>query len=263
MVFSTQLINSGFEQCSSGHEFGGKRDYYLLHVVLDGKGEFFSNNKRWSLNKGDVFLIFPNQMHLYKADLKTPWNYFWVGFKGDYSQLFTPLQIDEKHPVFHCKDPGKIFNLYSKLDTDTIRPHPSVTLENLALLNMIIAEICRGRTTPDSKSDISKRTLENHVNSMEAFISENFNTPIQVQDVIDFAQLERSYASRIFKDVLGVSIGVSIRERRMAQAKKYLYEGWSAKETAYSCGYNDYHNFLKAFKQRFNITAGKYRTENR
>lgn len=262
MLFSTELVNIGQEKCPPGHEFGGKRNYYLLHLVLEGKGEFYSNNRRWSLKKGDAFLIFPNQMHLYKADIKTPWNYFWLGFKGDYSKLLNPLQIDEDHPILHYENIEELYKLFSEIQDQKLSPHPSLILNNLALLNMIFSKLIKAKASSVTKNNRVDGTIHNHVHSMECFIVENFNTPIQVQDVIDFVRLERSYASRIFKDYYNKTLGEYIRDHRLNQACNLLKEGWSAKESAYSCGYNDYHNFLKAFKKVYGVTAGRFRIDH-
>ncbi|MGL1892478.1 MAG: AraC family transcriptional regulator [Spirochaetaceae bacterium] len=259
MIFSTELLNCGEEKCVSGHEFGGKREYFLLHIILEGKGEYFSEGRSWSLDKGDAFLIFPQQMHLYRADFKEPWKYFWFGFNGEFNKLFNPLQIDQKHPVIRANNTLNLYDQFKGIDMTRIFQHPADILKNLGILNMILGELCRGKVSKNYHSTKTEPGISHHVDSMRGFIDKNFDTPIKVQDVIDFVYLERSYASRIFKDELGFSLGSYIREHRMNRAIEYIKEGWSGKQTAYSCGYNDYHNFLKAFKKYTGKTPKTYR----
>ena len=258
-IYSTELIYWGEEKCSPGHEFGGKRDYFLIHIVLEGTGDFFSHGKKWNLHKGDAFLIQPGQMHHYKADSTEPWTYFWLGFKGEFSHLLTALQLDENHPILHNEGIQKIYALFKKIKAYNFTQHPGLVLENLGILNSILGLIFKNRISSNNQTGSFFKTQSNHVKTMESYIGKNFDTPINVRDVLDFVQLERSYASRIFKEKTGISIGKSILDFRIRQSKQYLKEGWSAKETSYSCGFNDYNNFLKVFKKETGITAGKYK----
>ncbi len=258
-LYSTNLITWGYEECPPGHEFGGKRDYFLLHIIRTGRGEFISRGKRWTLNTGDAFLIFPEQMHLYRGDFKNPWSYFWLGFKGEFSGIFTSLHLDEDHPIIHSDNPEDLFRIYQEISEQQINQHPGITLENLGSLNTILGKLCKNRTISIRHSKACESRVSHHVHTMETYIQSNFITPIQVQDVIDYVRLERSYASRIFKEQTGFSIGESILKLRLDLAEKNLKEGWSAKETAYSCGYSNYHNFLKAFKKSTGMTTTEFK----
>lgn len=258
---SSHLIHWGSENCPPGHEYGGVRDYYLLHIITKGKGEYHCAGRRWSLTKGDTFLIFPGQKHLYKADTKNPWSYFWLGFQGDFDRTFSVLRLDEYNPVFHCENAEELKEIFSGISEPRIYQHPAEELENLGRFHLILGKLFHHRQAAQPVHERSVSGNNHHVHSMETFIQEYYNTPIQVQDVCDFVQLERSYASRIFKDEKEQSIGEVLREYRFNKAKEYLRAGWSAKETAYSCGFKDYNNFLKAFKKRNGMTPGDYKID--
>jgi AraC-like DNA-binding protein len=258
---SSHLIHWGSEDCPPGHEYGGVRDYYLLHMVSKGKGEYQCNSRKWTLSKGDAFLIFPGQKHLYKADSEEPWSYFWLGFQGNFDGIFTALRLNKNSPVLHCKNVEELQQIFSGISEPRLYKHPAEELENLGRFNLILGKLFHQRQAVQPVLQRSDSGNSHHVHSMETFIHEYYNTPIQVQDVSDFVQLERSYASRIFKDEMGKSIGEVLREYRFNKAKEYLRAGWSAKETAYSCGFKDYNNFLKAFKKRNGMTPGGYKID--
>lgn len=259
-IYSTELIQWGEEKCAPGHEFGGKRDHYLIHIILKGQGELYSCKKKWRLGKGDAFLIQPQQMHLYRADTTTPWTYFWLGFQGEFSHLMSALQINENYPILHYENIQQLYVMFREIQGSYFAQHPGITLKNLGILNEILGTLCINRISSKDHYKSSLNTQANHIKTMESYILKNYNTPIKVIDVLDFVQLERSYASRIFKMENGKSIGKFLRDYRIKQSKQYLKEGWSAKETAFSCGFNDYHNFLKTFKKETGITAGKYKS---
>ncbi len=255
----SNLVDWGSQECTPGHEYGGIRDYYLLHVIIRGKGEYHCGGRHWELGKGDSFLIFPGQPHVYRADAEDPWSYFWIGFRGNYTGLFESIRLNKDNPVLRTSDEGELYTLYSGMTGNSLYSHPGDVLENRGRFNMILGRLCRERHSlkPDyRRAPPGKR---HHVYSMETFIHEYFNTPVQVQDVVDFVQLERSYASRIFRQETGRSIGRVLMEYRISKACDYLKEGLTVKETAYSCGFRDYSSFLKAFKRETGRTPGSLR----
>ena len=75
------LIHMGRETCLPYHAFSGIRDEYILHFVTSGHGFYSAGGNTWSLEAGNVFLIYPNQPVVYCADSRDPWSYTWVGFK--------------------------------------------------------------------------------------------------------------------------------------------------------------------------------------
>ena len=75
--------NFGYSITKPCHKYGpAVRSFYLIHYVLDGKGEFFCNNKSYQLKKGQGFLIEPDYQTVYASDAAEPWTYVWVGFSG-------------------------------------------------------------------------------------------------------------------------------------------------------------------------------------
>lgn len=80
---SLSVFYAGREKCESGHFFGpALRPHYLMHVVVKGKGTYETGGQKMHLKMGDVFLIYPNEMTLYRADDQEPWEYAWVAFDG-------------------------------------------------------------------------------------------------------------------------------------------------------------------------------------
>ena len=71
----------GYEICAPGHSFGPvQRSFYLLHYVMEGRGTFWANDRRYELKKGQLFEIRPGEMTRYRADEAHPWYYVWIGF---------------------------------------------------------------------------------------------------------------------------------------------------------------------------------------
>ena len=93
-------VSSGEEKCAPGHSWGaGVRGAYIIHYVLSGTGVFYCGMGKYTLTKGQAFVIFPNTVVKYQADLKDPWHYAWVVFQGDEAkEIFTNMGISIKNP---------------------------------------------------------------------------------------------------------------------------------------------------------------------
>jgi len=257
--FSSGIVHCGEQNCSPGHEFGGMRPYYLLHIIRAGQGDFYCSGRRWHLSRGDAFLIFPEIQNLYRADLENPWNYFWMAFHGDYASMLDALNLNPDNPVLHSSNVESLYDRYRTIYQKSEERHPGEILEISANLNMILSSLFKERTLVKNYLYPVENIKADHVKSMCIFIDTYYNTPIKVSDIINYVHLERTYAAKIFKNETGLSPGQMLKEKRLNQADLYLKEGWSVKETAYSVGYKDYENFLKTYKRSRGMTPGEFR----
>ena len=68
------------------------------------------------------------------------------------------------------------------------------------------------------------------------------------------------YLNEAVKESVGLSVGAYIRARIILQAKRQLaYTSLSAKEIAYSLGYEDYAYFSKLFRKNVGKSPSDYR----
>ena len=77
------LYQFGWEQCSPLHQFGpAKRNHFLFHYVLSGKGRLETSGQTFYLGAHQGFLLCPDQISSYYADPDDPWKYVWLEFDG-------------------------------------------------------------------------------------------------------------------------------------------------------------------------------------
>ncbi len=103
----------GYEHCAPGHAFGpAGRGYYLLHYVQSGRGIFQTPRGESPVHAGQMFVIRPMELTLYRADTQDPWTYCWVGFDC-HIPLPAALQADVVD-ASHC---GHVFDALMRVDT--------------------------------------------------------------------------------------------------------------------------------------------------
>ena len=77
------LIHSGMERCYPLHIWQGVRAEYIIHFVIRGKGVYTVGGRAYALEGGQMFLIRPDTKIVYIADEIDPWEYAWIGIRGE------------------------------------------------------------------------------------------------------------------------------------------------------------------------------------
>ncbi len=256
---SINLINFGEKQCCPGYEYGGIREYYVLHFIIEGTGEYKVNGISWRLSKGDAFLIRPRERHLYVADTSDPWKYVWVCFTGNLESLFSKVNISQSNLSAHIGDLNEIIKHINKLKKSSIYLKPEIFMSNFSHLAMVISLFIENFHYTSAMSMSNKNMGNNHVMAMQCYIEQNYMSTITVKDVIDYIRLDRAYASNLYKNVLGLTIYQDIQNRRVLRAKELLSKNFTIKEVSYICGFSSYQNFLNVFKSISGMTPKKFR----
>ena len=256
------LSHCGIQQCKSGHTFEyTKRPEYHLHFILDGQGSLFINNKKYNLSRGQIFVIPPNVLdYSYKADLKKPWYYAWVGFNGSKAAHYMKKAGFDYENCTRCANiPIEEFTgfIYDMLAS------PQLTLakelERTAHLYKLLSKLIETKSSDNSRINYDYSN-ETYIKQALQFIGVNFNRAIHVKDIVEYVGINRSYFSRIFKQKLEVSPKVYLQNYRLKHACKLLCEtNESVESVAKKVGYQDAFTFSKLFKKLVGMSPGNYR----
>lgn len=220
-------IQFGYEQCRPQKRFGPYiRKHTLIHYVVKGKGVLWKNGLTFPVQAGEAFLILPGETATYEADATDPWYYQWVGFDGALAENFQAMP-----PVFPF--PHDILQRMIDAAGQDLIEHRIA-----GLLFHLYAELFE-----------EKRPQNNYVGQVQSRIHASYMEPLRVEQIAEELNLNRRYLSRVFKQKTGRSIQEYLIFIRMEEAKRRLEEGYSVKETATLCGYDDVGNFSKMFKR--------------
>lgn len=236
-----QPLFVGWEQCKSGHCFGPHiREHYLIHFVLSGKGCLWDKNGEHTLHAGELFVIRPGEVTVYKADEQEPWYYCWIAFKGEDAAPFSAC-------ASVLRSPGEIAERLNTL------AHAQITTPEiyLALLyELLYSLFC---TLPAQVS------AEDRLQEICRYIRYNYMNDLRVSELSRLFGFERSYLYRLFKEHLQISVKDYITDVRMKHAEEFLLAGHAVGQTARMVGYEDVLVFSHAFKKYFGKTATQLR----
>lgn len=108
-------------------------------------------------------------------------------------------------------------------------------------------------TLPVKNSDVMRRAIH--------YISENYASPITLQDVADHIHMNPAYFSTIFKQSMGSSFKDYLNMVRVEESKRLLANtDYSIINIAIATGFEDQSYFSKVFKKYTGLTPKQYRS---
>lgn len=256
---TTKIYHTGYEDCLPNYSFGPFiRDHYLIHFVIKGEGIFKLNQKTYHIKKNEAFIILPGQLTYYESSSEKPWSYYWIGCHGDDIKDMIDTTGFNQSPVIKFKSNDVLYSMLAKLqDLDTM--FPAHRYKQTAYLYEIFARLAELNTTSDathSKAWYAEQAV--------LFMQKNYALGITIQDVSDYLKLNRSYFSRLFKSIYGISAQNYLIGYRMFKAKYLLVKSQLLiSEVAYSVGYEDAYTFTKAFKKSVGQNPTDYRSHHK
>ena len=231
-------LDAGWEICSPEKSFGPNvRDYYLIHYIYKGSGIFECPSGVFKVGRGQAFVIKPGEVTTYTADKENPWEYGWIGFKGEYAEKFGELAPVITLGLSHFSGLRELSKVVSSTKEEYL----------CARLFDIYNEIFDFGT-----EEIS------YVKQVKNYIRTNYMKKISIEEIAGLVGLDRSYMTRIFKKAEGISPQEYLIQLRIKRGKEFVEKGFNISETAAMCGYSDVFSFSKAFKKQLGISPSGY-----
>lgn len=252
------LLSCGYENCIPTQSCGPiKRDYYILHFVLSGSGNFYINGKLYNINKNQCFFIEPNISTLYQANPDDPWKYCWVCFNGTSVSTFlnqANLSIDS--PVITLPDTQKYFKLISQiLNYHDLTPANEYFIHST--LYSIFANILNDSPVNYSNLELNDNS---YVEKAIEYVKHSQFQNLNVAYISKHLNISQSYLYKLFKDKLNISPQNFILNAKISNACELLIKtDLSIFNVAYNCGYKNAFAFSRAFKDFTNLSPRAYR----
>ena len=238
----------GYENIGPKAKWGyGRRNYYILHFVLEGKGYFNGN----PVNKDEGFLIRPMESVAYQPDPQKPWNYFWVSFEGDSAEQICRRNIGaNSEGIFSYNFRSVLTELIGTLFTK------SSSFNNLQALSLFYYII--------SQCDNPQQEKRNqHVEEAKNYIHLNFHRGLTVREIAETHNLDDRYLYNLFIRHEGISPKQYLNKVRLQNAKSLLRQNdCTVTEVALSVGFEDVLAFSRFFAKHTGMSPRAFRKEN-
>lgn len=263
------LYQIGDMSCDSGYEIGNhKQECYEISYIVSGTGHYFTNDKAHKLEKGDIYICLPGEIHNGIADSIDPFRYFYVGFDflNDSKKLTFFKHIQKmfdliKYPV--AKDIYGLDNIFVGIFKELInnKEHSSIMIKTY--LNQIIIMTYRSffdrweeeYDPQHSFGDNSAQITYQIIN----YIDMNLFSMKVLSEIGEELGYNYSYLSHTFSKETGFTIQEYFNQQKFEKATELLKSGkLTVTEIAEKLNYQSVHSFSKAFKNNVGVSPAQY-----
>lgn len=251
--------------CNSGYEIGNHRQLcYEISYIVSGRGRYFTNNRGYELEKGDIYLCLPGEMHNGIADTVDPYRYFYVGF--DFidrpPRLSFLRQIQSTFDNINCpmtKDAQGLDTFFIGIFDELINNKEYSSYMVKTYLKQIIISTYRNfsgqygdKYNPEKEAGCISYQVVNYID-MNLFEMGDLS---RLGEELGYSY---SYISQKFSQETGSTIQEYFNRQRFEQALIMLREEeLTVTEIAEKLNYKSVHSFSKAFKNMFEVSPMQY-----
>lgn len=239
--------------------FEGLTAYPHLHSHLEliylseGSSIATADYKDFPMEKGDLFLAFPNQIHCYHDRSKC--RGYLIIFPHDtyreLKELFqnrVPSSAVVKKEWLPPKTEDSLQKILEKNNSDSRFEQIAARGYLLALLGEILPQMAL----------IPKPTSHDSFKNLLAYCSERYTEPLSLDILSKELHLNKYYISHIFKERMGISFPDFINSLRAEHACGLLEKDSSITEIVYASGFSSIRTFNRAFAKNMGMPPREY-----
>lgn len=253
-----------------------RHNYYEFAYVYEGMVDHVLNGEHHILRDGNYFLLSPEDVHTYAAINDEPFrivNFMFNPSLIDPSfTLETPFKEIIKHPLIglsHKKLVRSPLGVQFSDDAGILRPIfiNSVTeykQRKVGYINVLRANAVKGiiaclRNVYAEQDDVKKSYF---VENIIKYANDNYQEPISLSQICEKLGYSVQYASRIFKEQMGVNFSAYLIQIRMQKACSLLLStDMTIQQIGNAVGYTNMAFFYRAFKSVVGETPTEFRNK--
>ena len=235
---------------------------YELFFFLGGNVNYSIEGKTYALRPGDILLTGSHDVHRPEVLPGKPYERIVVWLAEDFFQpLFAAgeeLQScfrDAATKNYRLVRPDeqsylRLYRLCQRIDeAQASREIGSMALA-YGLVTEFLVEVCRCyyRAPAESYGNVTENA---RINQAIAYVNKHIAEDLSLAHLAEQFYVSKFYLSKQFRQYAGLSLYQYIMKKRLTAAREQLLQGSSVTEAFLSSGFNDYSNFLKAFKREY------------
>jgi AraC-like DNA-binding protein len=233
--------------------------HYHIELVYLKKGgaRAFIDSVEYTVDEGDLVVVFPNQVHRYEDIGPCPeYDLFIINPEliADIMQSFENQEPEDPVIKKIAKNP-RLLTLINILSSESDFPKASREILLRGYLLALFGELLEKITLKSVRSDEGRA-----LRSIIKFCSKNFKQEISLSVLSDRLHLSKYYISHLFSDKLGISFTDYVNSLRVSESCVMLRSGaMSITEIAYAVGFGTLRTFNRAFVKQMGISPSEYR----
>lgn len=229
--------------------------YVELAYVIEGNIDVTINEASRNLQKGDIGVSFPNDIHSYNTETASKIMLF----------IFSPEIISSYFSSRMDKTLEDPFILKNSMDKEVTFLLDMLHEEYKKLWNKYVIKgllyTIIGKLDENFTLKSSSLSCNNTIQNLLRYIESHYHENITLQSMAKDLGFSKFYLSRIFKNRIGYQFNDYVNRLRINMAQRLLCEtDLSILNIAMDCGFESQRNFNRTFKEYTNSTPTEFRS---
>ena len=154
-VGDLRLYCCGRRLDAPNHRFGpSDRDHFWMIFMKEGSGFYETGGNRYRLEKGNLFIAYPNRKIHYYADPGSVWSIYWISVGAPHLEVYLQsMGIEESEPVRTVRAPLSMEHTFEALLALIPDETLSSRFECTSLIYKLLSLIVPTDQSPTNKRD--------------------------------------------------------------------------------------------------------------
>lgn len=246
-------------------------EHYEIYYLISGERNYFIKDKIYSIKKGDLVLIYKNDIHK-TIDSKIPHHErLLIDFKEEFLNICPEEEkqyllrcFETDRPIIRLDEADQVFveNLIKEMLREQSLKESGYFISLKTYLIQLLIFINRLIEQRDELSvDIdANNTIHERISEIVQYINRHYDKPLSLTKIADIFYISPYYLSRLFKEVTGFNFVEYLNLVRIREAQKLLKNS-NAKiiEIAQAVGFKNVAHFGRVFKKITSLSPSSYR----
>ena len=226
---------------------GRRINEYQMVYILEGRGSLEMEGRRYVVEAGSVFFLFPDVPHAYRPDPATGWTEYWVGFTGPhFNDLVATGILNPARPLFQPGYQSRLVGGFRSIFSQVKEQAPLYQFQICAEILGLLAE-----TLSRERGSTQQTRAQEIVEHAKSFIEAHIQTAFDLGALEAELRLTLPHINETFKAYTGMTPYQYCIHVKINRAKEILASGESSvKEIAWRVGFDDPYYFSRLFKKK-------------
>jgi len=242
-------------------------DMYEIYFSLSDNVRCFVNDKVYNVEKGDLFLFTPSDLHKIVVPDGIEYERYFILFNSDYIVSLSTEKTnllkcfnDTKSKCVHMTKeeyPNLLDLLNRAIEYNTREDYGSDLYRRISFVEILIFI---NKFYKYEKIPSSANIQGNHEKIIPIlnYIQQHMHEKISLDLLAQKFYINKYYLEHIFKKNTGFSVTEYIINKRIIKSKELLKKGLTVSEVSQQVGFNSDTHFIRTFKKRINISPKQY-----
>lgn len=235
------------------------KEYQLVYIT-EGKGVLETKSGGvFTIERGMIFVLFPEEWHTYYPEFNTGWSHYWIGFSGpEVDGWMKNEYCTLESPVFKVGVNDEIVSLFRKAINIANEEHSLYQRVLSGLVTYLVALMC----SIDQNRCVENDDFSSKVDYACVLMRELIDQPVSMHEIARKSGMGYSLFRKLFKERMHCAPVQYFQNLKIQRAIDLLTTTViPIKEVAYQLDFESPAYFSARFKKQTGKSPNEYREE--